>query len=50
MEITIVGFNIYSKKSVVYATFQTMDGATRAFKRYLNNPEIQFMSIRKINS
>lgn len=49
MEITIVGFNIHEKRSVVYRTFKTKDAAATAFRGFLDLPDIQFLSIRKIN-
>lgn len=48
MLICIVGFNIHTKKSIVYATFKTKKGAAKAFRLYLDEPDIQFLSIRKI--
>jgi len=50
MKMVFEGFNINQEKAVCYSKFRTKDGATRAFQRYLDNPEVQFFSIRKVNA
>jgi hypothetical protein len=49
MKVVFVGFNINNERAVCYSKFKTKDGAVRAFRRYLENPEVQFFSIRKVD-
>lgn len=48
MKIVFVAFNIETVNAVKYSKYRTIKGAVKAFEQCLNNPEIQFFSIRKV--
>lgn len=48
MRVVFVAFNINKINAVKYQKYRTKEGAIRAFRQCLEDPEVQFFSIRKV--
>jgi len=48
MKVVFVAFNITKENAVKYSKYKTKEGAIRAFSQCLEDPEVQFFSIRKV--
>jgi len=48
MKIVFVAFNVNEEKSLVYAKYRTKKGALKMFEKCLDDNNVQFFSIRKI--